>query len=275
MSTHAFDRRTQRPVGVRLGLSPTLGVAGMGASRSRSPSHSCSRISWRSTVISSTACTRRPCSACGLVSLDRLRPRRRNQAALGVGGGTRRGLRGRAGGDGLAHEDATAHPDGLELIGAVLWRGVLYGVTDGSSVGVPDPRRLRRLRGKPTKPSLRRQARDRRRCADRLARDDRRLPRRLQRFPIRQDREAADRRRRVERPDPRDAQPGRRSDRTRRLARVCRVAQLRHGHVPATPRMRSEAELGQLPEHQESAGPTAKEVPCRVLRVVLVREGVV
>ena len=28
-------------------------------------------------------------------------------------------------------EDATPRPDGLELVGAVLWRGVLYGVTDG------------------------------------------------------------------------------------------------------------------------------------------------
>lgn len=28
-------------------------------------------------------------------------------------------------------EDTTARPDGLELIGAVLWRGVVYGVTDG------------------------------------------------------------------------------------------------------------------------------------------------
>lgn len=28
-------------------------------------------------------------------------------------------------------EDATARPDGLELAGAVLWRGVVYGITDG------------------------------------------------------------------------------------------------------------------------------------------------
>jgi hypothetical protein len=28
-------------------------------------------------------------------------------------------------------EDATAHPGGLELAGAVLWRGVVYGATDG------------------------------------------------------------------------------------------------------------------------------------------------
>jgi len=31
----------------------------------------------------------------------------------------------------LRTEDATARPDGLELIGAVLWRGVVYGATDG------------------------------------------------------------------------------------------------------------------------------------------------
>jgi hypothetical protein len=28
-------------------------------------------------------------------------------------------------------EDATARPDGLRLVGAVLWRGVVYGATDG------------------------------------------------------------------------------------------------------------------------------------------------
>ena len=33
-------------------------------------------------------------------------------------------------------EDTTARPDGFELIGAVLWRGVLYGVTDGLLLSV-------------------------------------------------------------------------------------------------------------------------------------------
>jgi hypothetical protein len=33
-------------------------------------------------------------------------------------------------------EDATARPDGLKLFGAVLWRGVLYGVTDGLLLSV-------------------------------------------------------------------------------------------------------------------------------------------
>lgn len=33
-------------------------------------------------------------------------------------------------------EDATARPDGFELIGAVLWRGVVYGVTDGLLLSV-------------------------------------------------------------------------------------------------------------------------------------------
>ena len=33
-------------------------------------------------------------------------------------------------------EDPTPRPDGLELIGAVLWRGVLYGVTDGVLLSV-------------------------------------------------------------------------------------------------------------------------------------------
>jgi len=43
-------------------------------------------------------------------------------------------------------EDATARPDGLDLIGAVAWRGIVYGVTDGASVRVSDPRRVRSLR---------------------------------------------------------------------------------------------------------------------------------
>jgi hypothetical protein len=33
-------------------------------------------------------------------------------------------------------EDATARPDGFELIGAVLWRGVVYGVADGLLLSV-------------------------------------------------------------------------------------------------------------------------------------------
>jgi membrane protease YdiL (CAAX protease family) len=33
-------------------------------------------------------------------------------------------------------EDATPRPDGLELVGAVLWRGVLYGVTDALLLSV-------------------------------------------------------------------------------------------------------------------------------------------
>jgi hypothetical protein len=31
----------------------------------------------------------------------------------------------------LRTEDATARPEGLELIGAVVWRGILYGLADG------------------------------------------------------------------------------------------------------------------------------------------------
>ena len=36
----------------------------------------------------------------------------------------------------LRTEDATARPDGIELIGAVAWRGILYGVTDGLLLSV-------------------------------------------------------------------------------------------------------------------------------------------
>jgi hypothetical protein len=33
-------------------------------------------------------------------------------------------------------EDSTARPDGVELVGALLWRGILYGVTDGLLLSV-------------------------------------------------------------------------------------------------------------------------------------------
>jgi len=33
-------------------------------------------------------------------------------------------------------EDSTAGPEGVELVGAVLWRGILYGVTDGLLLSV-------------------------------------------------------------------------------------------------------------------------------------------
>ena len=33
-------------------------------------------------------------------------------------------------------DDATARPDGIELAGAVFWRGVVYGVTDGLLLSV-------------------------------------------------------------------------------------------------------------------------------------------
>jgi hypothetical protein len=36
----------------------------------------------------------------------------------------------------LRTEDATARPDGLELVAAVVWRGVVYGVTDGLLLSV-------------------------------------------------------------------------------------------------------------------------------------------
>lgn len=33
-------------------------------------------------------------------------------------------------------DDATARPDGIELVGAVLWRGIVYGITDGLLLSV-------------------------------------------------------------------------------------------------------------------------------------------
>lgn len=36
----------------------------------------------------------------------------------------------------LRTEDTTARPDGLELNGALLWRGVVYGATDAMLLSV-------------------------------------------------------------------------------------------------------------------------------------------
>jgi hypothetical protein len=36
----------------------------------------------------------------------------------------------------LRTEDATSRPDGLELVGAIAWRGVVYGITDGLLLSV-------------------------------------------------------------------------------------------------------------------------------------------
>ena len=94
----------------------------------------------------------------------------------------------------LRTEDATARPGGLELVGAVAWRGVVYGVTDGLLLSVfpilvvfaafAGTRLDRRLSGK---------VGDRCDRARGLARDDGRLPRRLQRLPLGEDAQAAHR----------------------------------------------------------------------------------
>ena len=71
-----------------------------------------------------------------MVAIDRVRPRGGFEASLDRGT-----LLGLAAGAVLAAmvlrtEDATARPDGLELAGAVAWRGILYGVTDGLLLSV-------------------------------------------------------------------------------------------------------------------------------------------
>jgi hypothetical protein len=71
-----------------------------------------------------------------LGSLDRLRPRRRNQAALGSAVGLGGLFAAVMAFMVVRTEDATTRPDGLKLVGAVLWRGVLYGVTDGLLLSV-------------------------------------------------------------------------------------------------------------------------------------------
>ena len=132
-------------------------------------------------------------------------------------------------------EDATARPDGLELIGAVLWRGVLYGVTDGLLLSVfpilvvfaafAGSRLDRHFTGKIVIGAVALIASLAMTAVYHAGYSDFRSDKVGK--PLTGDVD-------VERPDPRHAQPARSADRTRRPARVRRPAQLRHGHVPAT-----------------------------------------
>ena len=183
-------------------------------------------------------CDRSPGSHRAVGALDGLRPRGRRQAALAVGGRARRRVCGRHGAHGRSHRRRDHPPRRCRARrSGALARRRLRDQRRPAPVGVPHPRRLRRPGRKQAERAHRRQGRDRWDRADRIARDDGRLPPRLQRLPLGQGCQAAGRRRPVERPDTRHAEPDRRADRTRRPARVRRPAQLRHGHVPAAARL--------------------------------------
>ena len=206
-------------------------------SRSRSSSPTCSR----STATCSTGSMRSSswvCSGCG-----RARPgydlraavRRRWPLAVGLGVV----CAGVMALDGRSHRGRDHPPRRCRARrSSALARRRLRHQRRPAPLGVPHPRRLRRPGRKQAERSRRRQGRDRCDRADRIACDDGRLPPRLQRLPLGQGCQAAGRRRPVERPDPRHAEPDRRADRTCRPARVRRPAQLRHGHVPAAARLR-------------------------------------
>ena len=124
---------------------PLIGAGSRAGSSSRSPCRSCSPrhirrtvLSSRSTATSSTACTRSsswPCSRSGLgrpVTTWSLRSDAAGVSALALGLATAAVLAVMV----VRTEDATARPDGIELVGAVFWRGIVYGLADGLLLSV-------------------------------------------------------------------------------------------------------------------------------------------
>ena len=85
----------------------------------------------------------------------------------------------------LRTEDATARPGGLELIGAVMWRGVVYGLADGLLLSAfPILAVFAMFAGTKAARADPRDGRDRPGRAGRVAGDDGRVPRRLQRLSL-------------------------------------------------------------------------------------------
>ena len=131
-------------------------------------------------------------------------------------------------------EDSTPRPDGIELAAAIVWRGVVYGAVDGLLLSVfPILVVFAAFAGTKLRE---RAARYGRRRADRprgLTGDDCRLPRGLQRLPRREASSTGCGRRRLERTDAADAQPGRAPIAHAAMHTAGRRPQLRDGHVPA------------------------------------------
>jgi hypothetical protein len=137
MSTHAFGRRTERHVGVRLGLSPHWAwLAGGFVLAFAIPFLFADLLAINRDLFYGLYAV----AVFGLIGLwarstgyDLVAAaKRRWMWAVGLGvifAGVMAFMV-------LRTEDATPRPNGLELIGAVLWRGVLYGVTDGLLLSV-------------------------------------------------------------------------------------------------------------------------------------------
>ena len=137
MGTHAFGRHTERHVGVRLGLSPHWAwLAGGFVLAFAVPFLFADLLEINRDLFYGLYAV----SVFGLIGLwarstgyDLVAAaKRRWMWAVGLGvifAGVMAFMV-------LRTEDATPRPNGLELIGAVLWRGVLYGVTDGLLLSV-------------------------------------------------------------------------------------------------------------------------------------------
>ena len=137
MSTHAFDRRTQRRLGVRLGLSQHWAWLGWGFALAFAvPFLFADLLEINRDLFYGLYAI----AVFGLIGLwarstgyDLVAASKRRWAwAVGLGAV----FAGVMAFTVLRTEDATPRPDGLELVAAVLWRGLLYGVTDGLLLSV-------------------------------------------------------------------------------------------------------------------------------------------
>jgi hypothetical protein len=137
MSTHAFDRRTQRRVGVRLGLSQHwTWLAGGFVLAFAVPFLFADLLEINRDLFYGLYAM----AVFGLIGLwaratgyDLVAASKRRWVwAVGLGAVFAGVMAFMA----LRTEDATPRPDGLELVAAVLWRGLLSGVTDGLLLSV-------------------------------------------------------------------------------------------------------------------------------------------
>ena len=134
-------------------------------------------------------------------------------------------------------EDATDRPGGFELVAAILWRGVLYGATDGVLLSVfPILAVFAAFAGTRLRQRMDRQGRDRDDRHAGLDRDYRRLPPRILGLPLREGAKADRWRRYLERSDADYAEPVRGADRPCGPPCERGRAQQRNRDVPASAR---------------------------------------